>query len=303
MRPEISQLDSKYPEITKDRLIEIVLQQTLLIQNMQERIRFIENEIARIKTQPQTASTPDIQINSMRPLTAPTVEKHIVPLEQQATSVVQDESEGTLLKVAKAVFHTSWMAFVLAVLIELIIIAIVSIGGTPDSFKPFLGDFVNKLSWGFLVCIALTIGTATTKFRVPLMSFLGLLFAPFAFFIAKVLGSGTNQILGVAPAPSDSTSPIVLATIRSVEYGVLGAALGFISQFTWGKVLAHLGIGLFAGVIFGGVLLIYLLQAAGTSVSALQVIARGVNELIFPIGCALIMFLTQSFSRLLPNNR
>ncbi len=309
MKPELSQIDSKYPEITKDRLVEIVLQQASLIQNMQERMVFIERELARLRNQQQQhlqlKNTPDLQTNVIRPLTAQTTHQHTFPVEQTAANVSQNENEeeSTFLKVSKAIFHTSWMAFVLALVIQIILIGIVSIGGMPDNFKPFLADFVNRLSWGFLVCIALTVGTTATKFRTPLMGLLGLLFAPVAFIAARILGSGTGQLLGVPPAPADGTSPIITGAIKSVQYGILGTGLGFVSQYSWGRALTHIGVGLFAGVVFGGAILIYALQAAGSAVPVLQVVGRAANELLFPIGCALIMFLTQSFSRLLPSQR
>lgn len=307
MKPEIQQLNSKYPELTKERLLEIILQQESLIQRMQERIGAIEQEIIRLRTQgltPNVSHSAQFE-NASRPQTAQAVSYQTVS-QQENENIVHiavAETEDTFTKVMKAVFHTAWMAIALGIIIEIALILVVSIGGVPESFKPFLADLLQKTSWAFLVCIALTLATVALKFRVPVMGIVGFLAAPFAFVIARALHAGVRYAMGLQPATSDGTSPIVVASIKAVEYGLLGAALAFISKYAWGRAIAHIWVGSIIAVLFGGALFAYSLQAAAVAVPTLGHIAKGIGELIFPIGCALITFLAQALGGLLPKQR
>ena len=304
MKSDWKQLDSKYPEMTKERLLEIILQQDSVIQSMQERIAHIEQELARLKHQtPNTPVHSHIQEESdaHHLLTTRTLPEAPISLHELIPPIPQTEDK--LLKVAKAVFHTSWMAVLLGIFIEVVLVVISSIGALPKDFNPFIADLVQKTTWAYLVCIALTLATIALKFRVPVMGFIGLLAAPAAFIIARALHAASRYALGLQPATSDGTSPIVIAVIKSVEYGFLGAALAFISKYAWGRVLAHLWIGSIIAVLFGGAIVAYSVQAASAAVPAIGLVTKGVSELIFPIGCALITFLAQSLGGLLPQQR
>lgn len=308
MKSDLEQLDSKYPEMTKERLLEIILQQDALIQRMQERIALIEQEITKLKTQTQIAPVHAQPIHEEESddnhlLTARTLPHAPISLHDLIPPVSHSQDEDKLVKVAKAIFHTSWMAILLGILIEIVIVVIASFGGLPDGLEPFAADLIQKTSWAFLVCIALTLATVTLKFRTPVMGIVGLLAAPAAFIIARALHGAARYALGLQPAASDGTSPIVIAAIKSVQYGILGATLAFISKYAWGRALAHLWVGSLIAVLFGGALVAYSVQAASVAVPTLGLLAKSAGELIFPIGCALITFLGQSLGGLLPSQR
>lgn len=307
MKPEL-ELNAKYPEMTKERLAEIVLQQSSLIQKMQERIYEVEQEITRLKAVNSNANSSLIQpahvVSANRPQTAPTLPQHTKIDYQEPSNVIpKQQGNDMLYRVVKAVFHTTWMAVLLGLFIEIVLVVIVSTNGVPESFKPYIADLAQKMSWAYLVCVALTLATVALKFRVPVMGVVGFLAAPLAFVIARALHTGAKYGLGVSPAPSDGTSPVITAAIKAVEYGILGAALAYISKYPWGKALAHLWVGAIVAVLFSGVIVLYSLQAASAAVPTLGIVAKGVSEFIFPIGCALIAFLAQSFGGLLPQQR
>lgn len=307
MKSDLEQLDSKYPEMNKERLLEIILQQDALIQRMQERIAIIEQEIAKLKTQvsatPLHTSHVQEESDDNHLLSARTLPHAPISLHDLIPPVSHSEGEDKLVKVAKAIFHTSWMAILLGILIEIVIVVIASFGGLPDGLEPFAADLIQKTSWAFLVCIALTLASVTLKFRTPVMGIIGLLAAPAAFIIARALHGAARYALGLQPAASDGTSPIVVAAIKSVQYGILGATLAFISKYAWGRALAHLWVGSLIAVLFGGALVAYSVQAASVAVPTLGLLAKSASELIFPIGCALITFLGQSLGGLLPSQR
>jgi hypothetical protein len=318
MKPELD-IKSKYPEITKERLLEIVLQQASLIQKMQDRIVLIEQEISRLKTGHSNVNASPIQparVVNVPPrqtvqqsIPKQTIVQQEIPVKEipvkgiPISAVATQQDDDKLFKVVKAVFHTSWMAVLLGIFIEAALVIVVSLNGVPESFKPFVADLAQKMSWAYLVCIALTLATVALKFRIPVMGVVGFLAAPLAFVIARALHAGARYGLGLPPPNPDGTSPVVIAAIKAAEYGVLGAVLALISKYSWGRALAHIWVGAIIAVLFGGAIVAYSVQAAETAVPALGVITRGVSEFIFPIGCALIAFLAQSLSGLLPQQR
>jgi hypothetical protein len=51
------------------------------------------------------------------------------------------------------------------------------------------------------------------------------------------------------------------------------------------------------GIIFGGAFLAIVVLSAPTPLSTPSLLGRGVNELLFPIGCALVVFIAEVLGR------
>lgn len=300
MKFDPSQLNSSYPELTKERLAEIVLQQAGTIQKMQERIVAIEQEVLRLRAQQPLAN---LQPQPRQPVAVQSNVSPNIKHEQRVSQEIissSEQDENTIHKVVRAVFHTSWMAILLGIFIEIVLVIVATFGGTFSDVRPFVADLFQKVSWGFLVCVALVLSTATSRFRVPAMSIAGLLVAPAAVIIARAIHFGARYAMGL-PVNAAGPSPLAIAAIKSVEYACLGATLAFIARYAWGRALTHIAVGLLFGILFGGVVLALSVKTAATAVPALALVAQGLNELIFPVGCALITFTGQFFGRLLPN--
>ena len=61
------------------------------------------------------------------------------------------------------------------------------------------------------------------------------------------------------------------------------------SQRRWGGALAHLAVGLSVGLGFGGSEIAY--ATGGTfQLSTADFLSEGVNEILFPAGCSLVLF-------------
>jgi hypothetical protein len=70
-----------------------------------------------------------------------------------------------------------------------------------------------------------------------------------------------------------SPRPLLAETFRTVSWSLLVCV---------GVALGHMGVGLMVGVVFGGVFLAVVVQSAPIPLSASALLARGVNELLFP---------------------
>jgi hypothetical protein len=85
--------------------------------------------------------------------------------------------------------------------------------------------------------------------------------------------------------------------LKAAEYGCLGAALGWIGRRAWGGVRAHLGIGLVTGLVLGAVMLVLAAQSAPKPLGAEVLVLRGINELLFPVGCAPVVYAAEVIGR------
>ncbi|MBA3839628.1 MAG: hypothetical protein H0X55_04930 [Thermoleophilaceae bacterium] len=77
------------------------------------------------------------------------------------------------------------------------------------------------------MCGGLALGTAVSKLRAPVMGLLGLVSAPAAFNVARSLHDGTAAALDV-PSAAGGASVLLVAILKGVEYGCLGALIGWI---------------------------------------------------------------------------
>jgi hypothetical protein len=129
------------------------------------------------------------------------------------------------------------------------------------------------------------------------MGLAGLISAPAGFYMARGAYNGTSELLGLEVAALPSAATLLIPTVRGLEYMCLGFAIGWVVRQAWGGLLAHLATGLITGLAFGGILLLLSPPQAST---ILSVVSWGVNELIFPIGCSLVLFVSDALSKKIP---
>src|SRR4029450_13236850 len=190
---------------------------------------------------------------------------------------------ATLLRVA-------WLAILLGLLLQLALL-LVAVGlGTAPSPGPLLAETLRTVSWSLLVCVGVALGRVAAKGRFPLEGVTGLLAAPLALTAANTLQKGVAEAVNAAGVPA-GPAPVWVLAIKAAEYGCLGLALNWVGRRAWGSALGHLAVGLIVGVVFGGVFLTVVVQSAPTPLATPALLARGVNELLFPVGCALVVFI------------
>jgi hypothetical protein len=153
------------------------------------------------------------------------------------------------------------------------------------------------------VCVGHAIGTAVSKLRVPLMGVplmgvLGLLAAPTAFAVARFLHQSATKALEVFGTVSSSdVSLVLIALLKGLEYGCLGLIIGWVGQRAWGGAFAHVAAGLAVGVVFGGAIVSLTYAAAPDPLPTAQLVSQSVNEVLFPVGCALVLFVAAAVAR------
>ena len=212
--------------------------------------------------------------------------------EKNPTSSTAEGSHlgATLLRVA-------WLAILLGVVMEILVLLFTAGSGLVPDLEPIAAAFVQKISWSALVCVGIAIGTAASSARAPLMGLLGFLAAPIAFDVARTLHQGTAKALEISGTESAGPPVLLLALIKGIEYACLGAAVGWIGQRSWGGLAAHASVGLVVGMIFGGVILTLTYSATSPPPPATDLIPQGVDELLFPVGCSLVLFSAEALGK------
>jgi hypothetical protein len=190
-------------------------------------------------------------------------------------------STAMLLRVA-------WLAILLGLLLQLALLLAAAGWGIFAGLRPLVAETARNVSWSVLVCTGVAVGRVAAKGRPPLMGIAGLLAAPLALTIANTIQKGVAAALGLPEAAGRAALWVLV--LKAAEYGCLAAALGWIGRRAWAGAPAYGAVGLLAGLVFGGAALVVVAQSAPIPLSTAALMVKGVNELVFPVGCALVIY-------------
>ena len=199
----------------------------------------------------------------------------------------QVDSSPTSPDLGRTLLRVAWLAIALGLAMEALLLLLGSRFGELLGVKSIVADLAKNLSWSVFVCTGLAVGTAASQARAPAMGLMGLLAAPAAFEVSRVVHEGTLEALDISG--SGDTSPVLVAVIKGFEYGCLGLAVGWLGRRPWGGAAAHAAAGLAVGLVFGGAIVL-LTVPSGAQMSVADLVLRGVNEVLFPLGCSLVLY-------------
>ena len=160
-----------------------------------------------------------------------------------------------------------------------------------------IAETIQKVSWSYIVCVALACGMTAAGKRPALAGVIGFLAAPVAFAIARGLHKSASQTLSLPIAAAGSPTPLTIAAIKAVEYLVLGLVAANVMAGAKAGFSRLLLVGIGVGAVFGG--FIVWLQASGATapMPTPALAGRIVNEVLFPIGCACALWVTRVLAR------
>jgi hypothetical protein len=212
----------------------------------------------------------------------------------------QVDSNPTSPDLGRTLLRVAWLAIALGLAMEALLLLLGSSFGELLGVKSIVADLAKNLSWSLLVCSGLAVGTAASQARAPAMGLMGLLAAPIAFEVSRVVHKGTLEALEISGG--GDTSPVLVAVIKGFEYGCLGLAVGWLGRRPWGGAAAHAAAGLAVGLVFGGAIVV-LTVPSGAQMSVADLVSRGVNEVLFPLGCSLVLYASVNLGeRMTPRN-
>jgi hypothetical protein len=198
----------------------------------------------------------------------------------------------------KLFLKVSWLTLGLGLILEMIGFLIDVVMGQADSLTVFGLDLLKKLLWSLPLCITLI----SVSQRSLNMGLAGLLAAPILTLSSSLVESQLREVFLATTTEALSFASIKSAMFRGLEYGLLGFVLGYLTQRQKNTFFNHGLIGLGIGLLFGSIVVIPQLRFTAPSLdysysvsspSTLAIIGQNIAELIFPVGCSLIVRITE----------
>jgi len=197
--------------------------------------------------------------------------------------------------ISQVVIKVAWMAVLLGLLMEVIILVIQAGFGKSPDIKVIIGDTVQKISWSTFVCVGVAVGIAAGKMKPWVSGIAGFIAAPLSFNAAKALHKSMNEALSISAPTAGAVSPLMMASIKALEYGVLGFLLTVLANRKNFNLRTCIFTGLAVGIIFGGTVLSLMITKTPTPLPTVTLLIRGVNEILFPVGCSLVVYAANIF--------
>ncbi len=191
-------------------------------------------------------------------------------------------------KLFRTIFTTAWMAIVLGLVVQLSVFAAKVGAGAKVPELQLVVDVASGIAWSVVVCGGVAIGTVASKSAPAMMGALGLVCAPLAFAAAKGTQRGVAWMLG-QPMEQIGQLAYQIGGAKTLEYAALGFVLGTVIRTPRSTLPMHALIGAGFGVLFAGVIM-WLNQASGAPMPTPKIAAIAANELLFPMGCSLVIY-------------
>lgn len=210
----------------------------------------------------------------------------------------QDEARDAP-RVIRQIAVIALAAILLGLVMQGLILAGRLAGGGDVSQVRLVIDIAQGVTWSLFVCLGIGIATLLTKARAVIAGLLSMLFAPVALAIARSSQKVVASMIGAAESPA-VLSVGAISMLKAVEYGLLGWLLALLVQNNVVRASPYLGSGAAVGVLFGGAIVFLshqVAQAGGIAMGRPQLIGMTVNEVVFPIGCATVVYIGRIVSQ------
>jgi hypothetical protein len=181
-----------------------------------------------------------------------------------------------------------WLAVLLGIGVQLLVLAAKLGAGARWPGAALFADFAQSTSWALLVCGSVDLGMAATRARTAAMGLLGFVSGPLAWGAAKGAQRVVQTLIG-APVDQFTNFFYLICAVKGVEYLILGAALGHMSERSTHHMRNYILLGACVGIVFAAAI-VALNMWLGPAIAAPKIAALVAGELTFPIGCALVIY-------------
>jgi hypothetical protein len=202
-------------------------------------------------------------------------------------AALDERGEGLARELRRHALAVGALSVVLAVAMEVVQVTATLLVGGQYGTGVGVRDVILKLPWALLVCAGVWLGIVVGRGRPAIAGLAGLVIAPLASLGARATAEAAHS-LAFAASVVQSPPPLLIAGVKGVEYACLGLAVAWLRERQWAHGTHHAAAGLCVGLLFGGGILA--LTAAGQPLTPVVLVGWLVNEMLFPVGCALILF-------------
>jgi hypothetical protein len=185
--------------------------------------------------------------------------------------------------------YVAVLSLALVALLELVQASMLLIMDQPFGVPELMRDLILKTPWSIIVCIALWSGLRYGRGSAVVGALVAVVAAPVASLSAHALAvTATSYTLSAMHEMI--ISPYLVAAQKGVAY----VSLALLVLWLWARTRAtawqHAAAGLAVGLLFGGALLLVEAEWGVRPLTTSLVVAWAVNEVLFPIGCALLLW-------------
>ena len=223
---------------------------------------------------------------------------HKIAPPHKTASFDGDQSSHTALGRMAGI---AWLAIGLGLAMQaLILIGQLAGGAAVPDWTIVLASVFQGVSWSLIVCLGVGIGTMVMRAPIVLKGLFGFASAPLGLGTARGVQRGMNELAGGPDEPFFTLAVIAIALIKAVEYGFLTIMLARYIRRGEERLRTYLALGAGTGLIFGGVVVAaswHLTNSAGAALAAAALIGLVINEFLFPIGCAMVIYAIQFIGR------
>jgi len=187
------------------------------------------------------------------------------------------------------------LGIALGLVMQVLIILARLLAAGPVPSVAVLADLAQTVTWATLVCSGVAIGVSIGKARAAVGGLLGAIFAPLALAAAKSVQKIVLSLLDAVAQPA-AISLEIMGVVRALEYGSLAFLLAVLSQREVRRLWAYLGAGGAVAMLFGGGVVaatIWRRVAIANAPAPFELAGLMVNELLTPVGCALVIYVGQ----------
>lgn len=233
----------------------------------------------RRKSQDDVRNTPD----QIPPCHAASILRSLIGSSEGKAVSQTVPASAAVESLASTLLKAVWSAITLGFAIQIAIMVVTQTW--PD--QKLIPEVGQKVSWSVLVCSAMAIGNSIARARPMLMGVIGLLAAPVAFSVARVIQRGLSA---GGSSGAAIPGPLELSLAKGLEYALFGVLIA--SAAKSGRARNYLLSGLTLAIVFTTYIETRLIYGNASPPPASMLVSRGINEFIFPIGCAFVLWFT-----------
>jgi hypothetical protein len=196
--------------------------------------------------------------------------------------------------------RVAWLAVLLGISLELVLLLVKTLAGQSTSSAVIAAGMAQKVSWSLIVCVGVAAGQNVSRAIQPLAAgAAGLVASPVAFAAAKGVHMAISSALQIAApvAGHAAPSPWVIALVKGIEFALLGTLLAWLVTKSWAGFGTYAASGLVTGIVFGTALVAYVSLASDPRPTVVAIVAQALNELIYPVGCASVIYCTSKLGK------
>lgn len=185
--------------------------------------------------------------------------------------------------------YVAILSLVLVALLQVVQAGVLLSIGEPFGLPELTRDFILRTPWSILVCVAVWSGLVYGRGSAAVTGLVAAVSAPVASLVAHALAE-TGASVGLSAVHEMLVSPYLVAAQKGVAYAVLALLVLWLWARRRATAWHHAAAGLVVGLLFGGALLLLEAQRGMGHMTAAILVAGVVNEVLFPIGCAVLLW-------------